>query len=158
MNKAITDGIDLMPPRFQDGLSVWSDQDGTPGSTTYDGSAYAAIAPSDSDFGPCLELVKTASVQKLRYMAETPLLPGCYLRVSARVKAISGNLPSVRVAGWAGKSGGLHVTGLPEEAAQVALTSYGEVVEVSAVIGAGNRTGVDPIWGQSRSTAILGWI
>ena len=56
MNKAITDGVDLMPRRFGEGLDVWSNQDGTPGSTTYDGQCTAAIVPSDSDFGTCLEL------------------------------------------------------------------------------------------------------
>ena len=35
MNKAITDGLDLMPPPFVDGLNVWSSGDGTPGSTSY---------------------------------------------------------------------------------------------------------------------------
>ena len=35
MNKAITDGLVLMPPPFADGLAVWSAGDGTPGSETY---------------------------------------------------------------------------------------------------------------------------
>ncbi|MCG6903593.1 MAG: right-handed parallel beta-helix repeat-containing protein [Rhodobacter sp.] len=147
MNKAITDGLMLMPPAFAGGLDVWSSEDGTPGSNTYDGSANAALVPADQDFGGCLELVKTDNTQKLRYMGETPILPGCYLRVTARIKAITGNLPSVRIAGWAGKSGGVHVAGLNETGPSVALTSYGEVVEVSAIIGSGDRTGVDMIWG-----------
>ena len=94
MNKAITDGLLLMPPEFAGGLDVWSSDDGTPGSATYDGATNAALVPADQDFGGCLELVKTVSTQKLRYMGDTPLLPGCYLRVIARVKAISGNLPN----------------------------------------------------------------
>ncbi len=149
MNKAITDGVDLMPPAFSEGLTVWSDQDGTPGSTTYDGSPNAVIAPSDSDFGACLELLKADATQKLRHMGETPLLPGCYLKISARVKAMSGNLPSVSVAAWAGALGGAHVTGLVETGPVETLTTYGEVVEVWAIVGAGNRTGVDMVWGTS---------
>lgn len=149
MNKAITDGIDLMPPEFGAGLSVWSDQDGTPGSTTYDGSGNAALVPADSDFGTCLEIVKSNSTQKLRYMGETPLIPGCYLRVTARIKALSGNLASVGIAAWAGDSGGSHVSGIVEAGAVTALTTYGEVVEVSAIIGTGNRTGVDLVWGMT---------
>ena len=149
MNKAVTDGILFMPPAFSGGLGVWSSQDGTPGSDTYASTANAAFVPADQDFGGCLELQKTTSVQKLRYMGETPLLPGCYLRVTARVKAISGVLPSVRIAAWAGGAGGAHVTGVVETGPSVALTSYGQVVEISAIIGTGQRQGVDLSWGTS---------
>lgn len=147
MNKAITDGLVLMPTPFSGGLDVWSREDGTPGSDTYDGALDAAYVPADQDFGGCLELVKTENTQKLRYMGETPILPGCYLRVTARVKAVTGNLPTVRIAGWAGKSGGNHVGGLVEVGTDVTLTTYGEVVEVSAIIGTGDRGGVDMVWG-----------
>ncbi len=58
MNKAITDGINFMPPLFKDGLTVWSSGDGTPGSDTYDGAANAAFVPADADFSGCLELQK----------------------------------------------------------------------------------------------------
>lgn len=153
MNKAITDGVLLMPPAFADGLDVWSSENGTPGSDTYDGALNAAFVPADQDFGGCLEVQKTASVQKLRYMGETPLLPGCYLRVRARVKAMSGTLPGVRVAGYAGGAGGGHVDGLPETGPVTTLTSYGEVVEISAIIGTGDRIGVDMVWG---STPVFG--
>jgi len=147
MNKAITDGLVLTPPPFANGLDVWSSEDGTSGSATYDGAANAAYVPADQDFGGCLELVKTEAVQKLRYTGETPILPGCYLRVTARVKAITGNLPDVRIAAWAGKSGGVHVSGLTEVGPSTSLTSYGNVVEVSAIIGSGSRSGVDMPWG-----------
>lgn len=147
MNKAITDGIDLLPPYFSDGLDVWSSGDGTPGSTMYDAVPTAAFVPSDSDFGGCLEVQKTASVQKIRFSGQTPILPGCYLKITARVKALSGNLPSVRIAGWAGETGGAHVSGLVETASETALTAYGDIVEVSAIVGSGNRNGVDMVWG-----------
>ncbi|KMW59043.1 hypothetical protein AIOL_004024 [Candidatus Rhodobacter oscarellae] len=147
MNKAITDGLLLMPPAFANGLDVWSSQDGTPGSSTYNGATNAAFVPSDQDFGGCLELVKTENTQKLRYMGETPILPGCYLRVTARVKAITGNLPTVRIAARAGRAGGSEVTGLVTTGPGVALTSYGEIVEVSAIVGTGDRNGVDMVWG-----------
>ncbi len=146
MNKAITDGLVLMPPQFVLGLGQWSSGDGTPGSDTYAGSGTGQIVPADQDFGGCIEITKTNTVQKLRYMGETTLLPGCYLRVTARVKAVSGPLPSVRIAGWAGGAGGAHVSGQPESAGSVALTAYGEVVEVTAIIGTGHRTGVDLTW------------
>ena len=147
MNKAITDGLALMPPGFANGLGVWSSEDGVPGGVTYDTIGSASVVPGDPDFGSAFELLKTDSIQKIRYTGETPILPGCYLRVRARVKAVSGPLPSVRIAGWAGQSGGTHVTGLVETGASTALTTYGEVVEVSAIIGSGPRTGVDFIWG-----------
>ena len=147
MNKAITDGLTLTPPPFLDGLAVWSSEDGTPGSVTYDGIGTAAVVPGDVDFGGCLELLKTETVQRLRFTGETPLLPGCYLRVTARVKAISGAFPSVRIAGWAGQSGGLEATGFVTSGPSTTLDTYGEVVEVSAIIGTGVRTGVDLQWG-----------
>lgn len=147
MNKAITDGLLLMPPEFDNGLDLWSSGDGTPGSDTYDGALNAALVPADQDFGGCLELQKTDATQKLRYMGQTPLLPGCYLQITARVKAISGNLPSVRIAGWAGDASEAHVTGLTETGPATALTSYGEVVEVRSIVGTGDRGGVDMVWG-----------
>ncbi|MCB1397675.1 MAG: right-handed parallel beta-helix repeat-containing protein [Rhodobacteraceae bacterium] len=146
MNKAVTEGLILMPPPFADGLNVWSSGDGTPGSPTYDGAANAAFVPSDPDFAGCLELLKTAGTQKLRWMGQTPILPGCYLRVTARVKAVSGALPSVRIAGYAADSGGGAVAGVTVSADPVALTTYGEVVEVSAIIATSTRGGVDMIW------------
>ncbi|MFY0682796.1 MAG: right-handed parallel beta-helix repeat-containing protein [Thalassovita sp.] len=149
MNKAITDGIVFMPTAFEFGLDVWSSEDGTPGSDTYDGAANAAFVPSDADFSGCLELVKTQSTQRLRYMGQTPMFPGTYLKITARVKAISGNLPSVRIAGWAGNGAGNHVNGLTEAGPSSSLTQYGQVVEVSAIVGSGNREGVDMVWGQT---------
>jgi hypothetical protein len=89
-------------------------------------------------------------------MGRTPILPGCYLRVRARIKAVSGALPSVRIAGWAGKNNDVHVGGLVEAAPQVSLTAYGEVVEVMAIIGSGNRPGVDMIWGQDPEYGYFG--
>jgi len=147
MNKAITDGILLMPPSFGNGLNVWSSGDGTPGSDTYDTAGNAAFVPADQDFAGCLELQKIEATQKLRYTGETPLLPGCYLRITARVKAMSGPLPNVRVAGWAGGAGDVHISGVPQTGPQVSLTSYGEVVTVRAIVGSGTRNGVDMPWG-----------
>jgi hypothetical protein len=156
MNKAITAGIQFMPTAFEEGLGVWSSGDGTAGSDTYDNTGDAAFVPADQDFGGCLEILKSSSTQKLRYMGRTPILPGCYLRVRARIKAVSGALPSVRIAGWAGKNNDVHVGGLVEAAPQVSLTAYGEVVEVMAIIGSGNRPGVDMIWGQDPEYGYFG--
>ncbi|WP_028955100.1 glycosyl hydrolase family 28-related protein [Sulfitobacter sp. 20_GPM-1509m] len=147
MNKAITDGVLLMPPPFANGLDVYSSGDGTPGSDTYASAANAAFVPADQDFAGCLEVQKNASTTKVRYMGETPMLPGCYLRVTVRVKAVSGNLPSVRIAGYAAAAGGGNVPGVDQTGDSVALTTYGEVVEVSAIIGTGDRNGVDLVWG-----------
>lgn len=156
MNKAITEGLQLMPPAYKAGLDVWSSEDGTPGSATYDGAPNATLVTADLDFGDCLELIKTQSLQKLRYMGQTPYQPGCYLRVRARVKAVSGNLPTVRIAAWAGDTGNAHVSGLVETGPEIALVTYGDVVEVSAIIGAGNRGGVDMVWGTQPSYAHVG--
>ena len=149
MNKAITDGLVFMPPAFAEGLDQWSRGDGTPGSDTYQGAADAALVPADADFGGCLELLKTETVQKLRFMGQTPILPGCYLRIRARIKVVSGNLPSARIAGWAGTAGEAHLTGVTEIGPSVALDTYGEVVEISAIVGTGTRDGVDMPWGRA---------
>lgn len=156
MNKAVTDGITFMPTGFAAGLDVWSSGDGTAGSDSYDGSPDAAIVPADQDFAGCLEILKTQTVQKLRYMGRTPILPGCYLRVTIRIKAMAGALPNVRIAGWAGIGNDTHVPGLVEAGSEVALTSYGEVVELSAIVGSGNRSGVDMVWGQGPDYGYFG--
>ena len=149
MNKAITDGVVLQPPSFSQGLNVWARGDGTAGSDTYQGTATAAFVPADLDFSGCLEIQKTDATQKLRFMGETPLLPGCYLRITARIKAMSGPLPTVRIAGWAGGSGGAHVSGVNETGNAVSLSAYGDIIEVSAIVGSGQRTGVDMVWGRA---------
>jgi len=156
MNKANTDGLQLMPPAFTDGLDVWSSGNGTPGSDTYDGAANAAVVAGDADFGGCLELQKTDSTQRLRYMGETPILPGCYLRVTARVKAMSGAFPTVRIAGWAGAANNSHVSGVIESGPGTTLSAYGEVVEVQAIVGTGSRSGVDMPWGLDAAYWHLG--
>ena len=146
MNKAITDGLVLMPPPFSAGLTLWSRQDGTPGSGSYQGQPNAALVTNDQDFAGCLELLKTDATQKLRSFAQTPIQPGLYLRVTARVKAVSGSLPSVRIAAWAGDVGGANVASVTQTGPSVALTTYGEVVTVSAIISPAARTGVTLAW------------
>ncbi|MCC5972258.1 MAG: right-handed parallel beta-helix repeat-containing protein [Pararhodobacter sp.] len=146
MNKAVTEGLILMPPPFEDGLNVWSSGNGTPGSPTYDGAANAAFVPSDPDFGGCLELLKTESTQRLRWMGQVPMIAGLYIRVTVRMKAMSGALPSVRIAGFAANSGGGQVSGVTTQAPSVTLDQFGRVITVSAIIGTGARGGVDMDW------------
>lgn len=149
MNKAITQGLVLMPPAFSQGLNLWSSENGLSGDANYAGQPNAAFVPADQDFEGCLELQKTAATQKLRCFQQIPFQPGLYLRVTARIKAISGPLPSVRIAGWAGSSGGGNVTSADQIGPSVALTAYGQVVTVSAIIASGSRMGVDMIWGTT---------
>ncbi|GKY87183.1 glycosyl hydrolase family 28-related protein [Sinisalibacter aestuarii] len=156
MNIAITEGLDLMPPPFTDGLDVWSSEDGTPGSASYEGAANAAIVPADQDFGGCLELLKTQSTQKLRWKAQTPLRPGVYLRIRARVKAVSGVFPDLRIAAFAADAGGSHLAALTQVGPSVALETYGKIVEVSAIVGTGNRPGVDMVWGMGAAYGHFG--
>ncbi|MEM9499398.1 MAG: glycosyl hydrolase family 28-related protein [Pseudomonadota bacterium] len=156
MNKAITDGMELGPPAFSEGLDVWSSGDGTPGSDTYESAVNAAFVPADQDFGGSLELQKTQTVQKLRFMGQTPILPGCYLQLTARVKAVSGTLPSVRVAGWAGAPDGSAVPGVVLTGPETQLTSYGDIVEIRAIVGSGARGGVDMVWGSAVQYGHLG--
>ncbi|MHA3916230.1 glycosyl hydrolase family 28-related protein [Halovulum sp. GXIMD14793] len=156
MNKEITEGLALMPPQFIDGLDVWSNQDGTPGSTTYDTVASGVLVASDQDFGTCLELIKTDNPQKLRHTGETPILPGCYLEVTARVKLMSGPFPQVRIAAYAGDAVGNPVTGIDLTGPTVSLGTVGRIYTVRAIIGSGQRTGVDMVWGTDPVFAHVG--
>ena len=155
MNKAITDGLVLMPPPFSAGLNLWSRENGTPGSGSYLGQPNAALVSNDQDFAGCLELQKVEATQKVRSFAQTPIQPGLYLQVTARVKAVSGNLPNVRIAAWAGDVSEANVAGVTQVGPSVALTTYGEVVTVKAIISPATRTGVDMAWG---TTAVYGHI
>ncbi len=156
MNQVITDGLNLMPPAFSEGLGVWSEGDGTPGGQTYDSATNAALVPADQDFGTCLEILKTTSTTKLRFTGQTPVTPGLYLRVSARIKALAGTMPSVRIAGWAGRANDTHITGVTETGPATQLTAYGEVVTVSAIVGVGARGGVDMAWGDEAAYGHFG--
>ncbi|MGZ3216794.1 glycosyl hydrolase family 28-related protein [Paracoccus sp. T5] len=147
MNIAITNGLLLMPPAFRAGLGSWSRTDGTSGSPTWATADNASLVPADQDFGACLEIVKQQTTTSLRFMGETPMIPGVYLRVSARVKAVAGALTSVRIAAWAGDGTRSRVTGITDTGPTVALRNYGQVVEVSAIVGIGTRKGVDMPWG-----------
>ena len=147
MNKAITDGLVLMPPPFAAGLALWSREDGIAGQGSWANQPNAAFVPADQDFGGCLEIQKGATVTKVRSFQQIPFQPGLYLRVTARVKAVSGALPSVRIAGFAAASNGANVATAQQVGPSVALTGYGTPVTVSAIIGSGFRQGVDMVWG-----------
>ena len=62
------------------------------------------------------------------------------------MKAIADLMPSVRIAGYPALANGNKVSGLSETGSSTQLTTYGEVVEVSAIIATGDRTGVDMVW------------
>jgi hypothetical protein len=149
MNKAITEGLALMPPPFSAGLNLWSRENGQPGDGSYLSQPNAAFVPSDQDFDGCLELEKTATTQKLRCFQEIPFQPGLYLQVTIKIKAMSGPFPDVRIAGFAGSSSGSNVSSADQTGPSTTLTSYGEVVTIKAIIGSGDRTGVDMVWGTA---------
>lgn len=156
MNKVITDGLVLMPPAFSEGLNLWSREDGLTGQGSWGAQANAAYVPADADFAGCIEIQKTASTTKLRCFQDIPFMPGLYLQVTVRVKAVSGAFPSVRIAAWAGNASGGNVTSAQQTGPSVALTSYGQVVTLRAIIGSGNRTGVDMVWGTAPVNAHIG--
>lgn len=156
MNKAITQGLVLMPPAFSAGLNLWSSDNGLPGDASYAGQPNAAFVPADQDFAGCLEVQKTVATQKLRCFQQIPFQPGLYLRVTARVKAMSGPLPAIRIAAWAGTSGGANVSAADQIGPSVALSEYGQVVTVSAIIASGSRMGVDMVWGTTPAFGHMG--
>ncbi len=147
MNIDITEGVQLMPPAFRDGLKVWSSGEGIEGSPTYDQSINATLISADKEFGDCLEMLKVSDTQMLRFTGRTQMVAGCYLRIGVRLKAVSGPLAWVNIAGWAGDAAGNPVTGLTRTGTPVALENYGKVVEISAIVGSGRRSGVELVWG-----------
>jgi hypothetical protein len=156
MNKAISEGLVLMPPPFSAGLNLWSREDGLTGQGSYLAQGNAAFVPADQDFGGCLELTKTLGTMKLRCFQAIPFQPGLYLRVTAKVKAVSGPFPSVRIGAWAENVSGSNVVAAQQTGPSTLLTTYGEVVTVSAIIGSGNRQGVDMVWGLAPVLGHLG--
>ncbi|MEM6306908.1 MAG: glycosyl hydrolase family 28-related protein [Pseudomonadota bacterium] len=156
MNKTITDGVVFTPATFADGLTQWSSEDGRPGQDTYDGTNNAAFVPADQNFGGCLEMQKINATTKLRHVGQTPVEPGCYLQITVRIKLISGAFPLVRIAGWPGRGTNTEVIGVPQYGPAIQLTTYGEVVTLKAVIGSGNRGGVDMVWGATAEYGHFG--
>jgi predicted RecA/RadA family phage recombinase len=156
MNKAVTDGIDFMPSPFIDGLDVWSRGDGTPAAPTYDGAGDAVFVADDPDFRGCLELTKTEATQRLRYTGETPILPGCYVRIRVRLKVVSGDLPGVRIAAWAGRANGTHLDGVAEYGPTVQIGRLDDIVTIEGYAGTGARSGVDMPWGTEAAYGHFG--
>jgi uncharacterized protein YjbI with pentapeptide repeats len=147
---------DYTPTPYSEGLGAYSSGNGTPGSPTYANSGNGSFVPADQDFGGALEILKTDVTQRLRYNRKTPIEPGRYLEIRVRLKAVSGNLPSVRIAAYAGQSNGSAVSGVTTEGPITALTAYGAVVEISAIVGIGNRPGVGLVWGASADHGYFG--
>ncbi len=156
MNKAVTDGLVLTPPAFAAGLNLWSREDGLAGQGTWAAQPNAAFVPADQDFAGCLEMQKTLATQKLRCFQRIPFLPGMYLRVTARVKCLSGNFPSVRIAGFAEAANGTNVASAVQVGPSVTLSTYGTVTTVQAIVGSGNRGGVDMVWGTAPAYGHFG--
>ena len=156
MNKAITDGLVLSPPAWEAGLGRFSSQDGRPGGDSYASSGNAVLVAADQDFASCVEMLKTDATQRIRAFAATPILPGCYVRVRARVKAMSGNLPDVRIAATPVGANGAVVGGLAQAGPALSIEAHGRVVEVEAILGTGRRGGVDLPWSSAVAHAHVG--
>lgn len=157
MHSAALQEIDLMPPAFSEGLHDWSRGDGTPESATYGDAGYSdAWIVEDEDFGACLEIRKTDTIQRLRYMGEMPFRPGSYIEVSARLKALNGPRGLVRIAALPGGRQGKPVDGLGTTGNVVGLDIFGRGYEASAVFGPVLRPGVDVVWNDKVLYAHVG--
>ena len=55
----------------------------------------------------------------------------------------------MRIAGWAGAASGVHIAQVTQIGPFVVPTAYGQLLEVSAIIGPGLRDGVDRVWSAS---------
>lgn len=76
--------------------------------------------------------------------------------MSARIKAVSGSRPSVQIAGSVFDASDDALTGVQLAGAAVTLQTYGNVIEVSAIVGQGSRPGVDMAWGMDAAYAHIG--
>ena len=157
MNQVITDGLILMPPAFADDLSLWSREDGRPGQNTWATAPNASVVAADPDFGDCLEILKVDGTTRVRFTGQTPIIPGLYLKVSVRLKVLSGALPTARIAAWPGQGNDTPVTGLQQTTNGTDFAGFGSIVTVSAIIGTGQRGGVDLAWGTDPSYAHIGF-
>jgi hypothetical protein len=156
MSISLTHGIDFSPYPFSRGLNYWSSGNGTPANDTYDVVGNSAYVPADQTFGGCLEIVKNDLVQKLRFTGQTQLMPETYLLVKTRVKVMAGGLPAVRIAAWAGDKNGNHVAEVTQVGPSISIENYGEVYDVSAILGPGLRHGVDMVWGAKPTFGHFG--
>jgi len=149
---------DALPalPAFAEGLEHWSRQDGLAGQASYLGADDAALIPADQEFGTCLELFKTETLQRLRWFGVVPVSAGRYLRIAARVRQVGGPLATVRIGAWAGNGAGAAVPDQPLAGPEVALTDYGRVATIAAILGTGARGGVDLVWDESVAEARVG--
>ena len=147
MNLHAQPELDLMPPPFVEGLDDWSRGDGTPDGPTWEAAENARLARGDEDFGTCLELRTADAVERVRYMGELPLLAGGFIEIAARVKAVRGPLPALRVAAWPGGAiGPRGPRAAGGRAARLGMPAHGGVCEIRAVIGRDARPGVDLVW------------
>lgn len=148
--------LDLAPPDFAEGLDDWSSGDGTPDSATYESASHVRIAVGDPDLETCLEMRKIEAIQRLRYMAEMPVIHGRFLQVRTRLRTVRGASPGARIAAWAGGMHGRPVTGAPTEAPVAFLPAGGAVRQVTAVIGPRPAVGVDLVWDERVLYAHVG--
>lgn len=148
--------LDLMPPRFAEGLDDWSQTDGTPDSPTYERADNVRIPRGDADFGTCLELLKRDSVQRLRYMGEVPIRRGRFIEIGVRVKAMRGPIPMAQIAARPGGAGGEPLDDLPAVGPLVTLGAHHNPVALRIVIGPEARPGVDLVWDARALYAHVG--
>ena len=90
-------------------------------------------------------------------MGETPLFARL-LFASARqkLKLLLAHCLRLRFSGWPGQANGSKANGLVEVGSSTTLTTYGEVVEISAIVAIGDRVGVNLIWGQRGLRSLWG--
>jgi hypothetical protein len=90
-------------------------------------------------------------------MGQTPIIPGdLYLRVSARVKVLSGNLPDLRIAAWAGDAADQNVAGGPDRARNQRHRLWRCRHRNPPSSARRRAPGVDMPWGPRPATGISG--
>lgn len=146
-----------MPPAFSEGLHDWSRGDGTPESDTYGDVNHLDVRiAQDEDFGCCLEICKSETIQRLRYMGEMPFRPGSYIEVSTRLKAIRGPRGLARIAALPGGRMGKPIPDLEATGNVVGLDIYHRTYEAVTVFGPEPLPGVDIVWGDRVLYAHVG--
>lgn len=93
----------------------------------------------------CPQMQISADVWKSKKL----LPPSVYaIAARARLECITGNLPAIRIAGYAARSNGSSVPTVTQTGPSIELKRYGNIFEVSAIVGPGLRDGVDMVWGS----------
>ncbi len=148
-------GQSILPKKFREGLKYWRSSLLNVSAQHIDRqSNYQLVETIGDDYG-CLKFKKNESTQQLVYDNKIPIKIGQYLEIKATLKLKSGSAPDVRVVATPMSGSSTIITGMPTQGPKVTVPNAGSC-EVSAIVGSGNRDGVDMAWGLDFESMFFG--